>query len=127
MQLLGEGFNITFHENILKGISKVKEKKLIETEEKDELIGNDNEMNEDDDKSDEIDFEIKDEVVDKAIDITVKRELNKNEKDVIEIKDKMTVIVKEQKQKVDLTKYIEEHKFKFDLAYDQETENEKIY
>ena len=56
-----------------------------------------------------------------------KRELNKNEKDVIEIKDKMTVIVKEQKQKVDLTKYIEEHKFKFDLAYDQETENEKIY
>ena len=34
-------------------------------------------MNEDDDKSDEIDFEIKDEVVDKAIDITVKRELNK--------------------------------------------------
>ena len=56
-----------------------------------------------------------------------KRELNKNEKDVIEIKDKMTVIVKEQRQKVDLTKYIEEHKFKFDLAYDQETENEKIY
>ena len=77
LQLLGEGLNITFHENILKGISKVKEKKLIETEEKDELIGNDNEMNEDDDKSDEIDFEIKDEIVDKAIDITVKRELNK--------------------------------------------------
>jgi len=58
LQLLGEGFNITFHENILKGISKVKEKKLIETEEKDELIGNDNEMNEDDDKSDEINIDL---------------------------------------------------------------------
>ena len=56
-----------------------------------------------------------------------KKEQSKNEKDVIDIKEKKIVIVKEQKQKVDLTKYIEEHQFIFDLAYDQEATNEKIY
>ena len=56
-----------------------------------------------------------------------KKEISKNEKDVINIKEKKKVIVKEQKQKVDLTKYIEEHQFIFDLAYNQETTNEQIY
>ena len=56
-----------------------------------------------------------------------KREISKNEKDVIVIKENKKVIVKEQKQKVDLTKYIEEHQFIFDLAYDQDATNEKIY
>ena len=56
-----------------------------------------------------------------------KRELSKNEKDVIDIKEGKKVIVKEQKQKVDLTKYIEEHQFIFDIAYDQDATNEKIY
>ena len=56
-----------------------------------------------------------------------KKEISKNEKDVIDIKEKKKVIVKEQKQKVDLTKYIEEHQFIFDLAYNQETTNEQIY
>jgi len=56
-----------------------------------------------------------------------KKEIFKNEKDVIDIKEKKKVIVKEQKQKVDLTKYVEEHQFIFDLAYNQETTNEQIY
>ena len=56
-----------------------------------------------------------------------KKEISKNEKDVIEIKENKKVIVKEKKQKVDLTKYIEEHPFIFDLAYDQDATNEKIY
>ena len=56
-----------------------------------------------------------------------KKEISKNEKDVIDIKEKKKVIVKEQKQKVDLTKYVEEHQFIFDLAYNQETTNEQIY
>ena len=56
-----------------------------------------------------------------------KKEISKNEKDVIDIKEKKIVIVKEQKQKVDLTKYVEEHQFIFDLAYNQETTNEQIY
>ena len=56
-----------------------------------------------------------------------KKEISKNEKDVIDIKEKKKVIVKEQKQKVDLTKFVEEHQFIFDLAYNQETTNEQIY
>ena len=56
-----------------------------------------------------------------------KKEQSKNEKDVIDIKENKKVIVKEQKQKVDLTKYMEEHQFIFDLAYDQDATNEKIY
>ena len=56
-----------------------------------------------------------------------KKEQSKNEKDVIDIKENKKVIVKEKKQKVDLTKYIEEHQFIFDLAYDQDASNEKIY
>ena len=56
-----------------------------------------------------------------------KKEQSKNEKDVIDIKDNKKVIVKEQKQKVDLTKYIEEHQFIFDLAFNQEATNEQIY
>ena len=56
-----------------------------------------------------------------------KKEQSKNEKDVIDIRDNKKVIVKERKQKVDLTKYIEEHQFIFDLAYDQDSTNEKIY
>ena len=56
-----------------------------------------------------------------------KKEQSKNEKDVIDIKENKKVIVKEQKQKVDLTKYMEEHQFIFDIAYNQEATNEQIY
>lgn len=37
------------------------------------------------------------------------------------------MILKELKQKVDLTKYIEEHFFKFDNAYDSDATNMDIY
>ena len=40
---------------------------------------------------------------------------------------KNTIIVKELKNKVDLTKYIEEHKFTFDRAYGDNSTNELIY
>lgn len=38
-----------------------------------------------------------------------------------------TVIVSEYKQKVDLTKYIEENAFNFDYAFDETTNNDQIY
>ena len=99
LQLLGEGFNTNFHENILKGVTKKqqkekrkkkKKKKKVEEEkvedgyfsEKDEDDGNfsekddnDDDVNENDNES--FDLDIKDELIEKAIDITVKREINK--------------------------------------------------
>ena len=81
LQLLGEGFNTNFHENILKGIVK-KKKEDIKKKRKKSVEGNDetkknlvDDSSEDD--NDSINFEIKDEMVEQAIDITVKRELNK--------------------------------------------------
>ncbi len=55
------------------------------------------------------------------------KELLKSDTDIIEIRNQNKVIVKELKQKVDLTKYIEEHPFIFDNAFDQNTTNEEIY
>ena len=55
------------------------------------------------------------------------KEQQKNDTDIIEIRNKNKVIVKELKQKVDLTKYIEEHPFIFDNAFDQNSTNEEIY
>ena len=40
---------------------------------------------------------------------------------------KNTIIVKELKNKVDLTKYIEEHKYTFDRTYDENSSNQLIY
>jgi kinesin family protein 2/24 len=55
-----------------------------------------------------------------------KKEQAKSEMDCIEIKSK-SVIVKELKNKVDLTKFVEEHQFQFDLAYSELSSNEEIY
>jgi len=55
------------------------------------------------------------------------RELKKNEIDTVEIKSSQTVVVKELKNKVDLTKYIEEHHFTYDRSYDESSTNEIIY
>ncbi len=55
------------------------------------------------------------------------KELLKSDSDIIEIRNQNKVIVKELKQKVDLTKYIEEHPFIFDNAFDQNSTNEEIY
>ena len=56
-----------------------------------------------------------------------KKELAKNDQDVVDIRNNRQVVVKELKVKVDLTKYIEEHAFNFDLAFDENITNEQIY
>jgi kinesin family protein 2/24 len=54
------------------------------------------------------------------------KELKKNDIDTIEIRSGQTVVVKELKNKVDLTKYIEEHHFTFDNSYDENSTNEMV-
>ena len=56
-----------------------------------------------------------------------KKEIAKNDTDVVEIRNNKQVVVKELKVKVDLTKYVEEHAFNFDLAFDENITNEQIY
>ena len=56
-----------------------------------------------------------------------KREIAKNDTDIVEIRNNKQVVVKELKVKVDLTKYVEEHAFNFDLAFDENITNEQIY
>ncbi|CAD8086844.1 unnamed protein product [Paramecium sonneborni] len=55
------------------------------------------------------------------------KEIIKKEEDIIIVQNDNSVIVKEIKQKVDLTKYIEEHQFNFDLAFNQNNSNEQVY
>jgi len=50
-----------------------------------------------------------------------------NDIDIIQVESSNTIIVKELKNKVDLTKYIEEHRFIFDKAYDENSTNPQIY
>ncbi|XP_032885901.1 kinesin-like protein KIF2A isoform X1 [Amblyraja radiata] len=61
-----------------------------------------------------------------------KRPLNKKENvirdlDVITIPSKDVVMVHEPKQKVDLTKYLENQTFRFDYAFDETSTNEMVY
>ena len=56
-----------------------------------------------------------------------RRESAQNDIDIIKTEGKNTIIVKELKNKVDLTKYIEEHRFTFDRAYGDESSNKQIY
>jgi len=55
------------------------------------------------------------------------KETTKNDEDVVEILDDQTLAIKELKEKVDLTKYIEEHHFTFDQVFDDGTTNEDLY
>ena len=55
------------------------------------------------------------------------REFAQNDIDIISTEKKNTIIVKELKNKFDLTKYIEEHKYIFDKAYDENSSNQLIY
>ena len=107
IQLLGEGFNLDFHDNILRGIIKAKKgvkrkavkkekkkndkkgkKKKKKKEENEESKNNEDNEDENEEKenedisieeseSDSINFEINEEIIQKAIDLTVKNELNK--------------------------------------------------
>ena len=56
-----------------------------------------------------------------------RRESAQKDIDIITTEGKNTIIVKELKNKVDLTKYIEEHRFTFDRAYADESSNQQIY
>ncbi|CAD8173494.1 unnamed protein product [Paramecium octaurelia] len=57
-----------------------------------------------------------------------KKEINKGDIDIVDVSNQQSqVIVKEQRTKVDLTKYIEEHQFNFDAAFDENTTNEQLY
>ncbi|XP_046862709.1 kinesin-like protein KIF2A [Xenia sp. Carnegie-2017] len=56
-----------------------------------------------------------------------KKELGKKEVDVITIPDKENTVVHEPKTKVDLTKYLDNHKFRFDYSFDETATNELVY
>ena len=56
-----------------------------------------------------------------------KKECSKSEKDIIQVKDPDEVYIKEQKVKLDLTKYVEKHFFKFDLAFSESMSNLDVY
>ncbi|XP_034450577.1 kinesin-like protein KIF2A isoform X3 [Hippoglossus hippoglossus] len=56
-----------------------------------------------------------------------KKELSMKDLDVITIPSKDVVMVHEPKQKVDLTRYLENQTFRFDYAFDDSTTNEMVY
>lgn len=56
-----------------------------------------------------------------------KKEVARKELDVISVPTKDTLLVHEPKTKVDLTKYLENHKFRFDYAFDDTSSNELVY
>ncbi|XP_055710679.1 kinesin-like protein Klp10A isoform X4 [Phlebotomus papatasi] len=56
-----------------------------------------------------------------------RKELAKKELDVITVPVKDQMIVHEPKTKVDLTKFLENHKFRFDYAFDDKCNNELVY
>ncbi|XP_077087726.1 kinesin-like protein KIF2C isoform X1 [Siphateles boraxobius] len=56
-----------------------------------------------------------------------KKELAKKEIDVVTVPGKGTLLLHEPKQKVDLTKYLENQTFHFDYSFDEDTTNDLIY
>lgn len=56
-----------------------------------------------------------------------RKETNKKELDVCSVATKDQLIVHEPKSKVDLTKFLENHKFRFDYAFDDKCDNELVY
>lgn len=56
-----------------------------------------------------------------------KKETNKKEIDIITVPDKEHTIVHECKLKVDLTKYLDNHNFRFDYTFDENATNELVY
>ncbi|XP_060927759.1 kinesin-like protein KIF2A [Limanda limanda] len=56
-----------------------------------------------------------------------KKELSRKDLDVITIPSKDVVMVHEPKQKVDLTRYLENQTFRLDYAFDESTTNEMVY
>ncbi|XP_070495628.1 kinesin-like protein Klp10A isoform X2 [Chironomus tepperi] len=56
-----------------------------------------------------------------------RKEIMKKELDVISVPTKDTLIVHEPKTKVDLTKFLENHNFRFDYAFDDSCNNDLVY
>lgn len=56
-----------------------------------------------------------------------RKEMMKKELDVISVPTKDQLLVHEPKTKVDLTKYLENHKFRFDYAFSESHDNEMVY
>lgn len=56
-----------------------------------------------------------------------RKEINRKEIDVISVPRKDTLIVHEPRNKVDLTKFLENHKFRFDYAFDDRCDNVMVY
>lgn len=54
-------------------------------------------------------------------------ELSRKDIDVVSIPGKGTVLVHEPKQKVDLTKYLENQVFRFDYSFDETATNDLIF
>ncbi|OMJ75358.1 hypothetical protein SteCoe_25514 [Stentor coeruleus] len=55
------------------------------------------------------------------------KEISKGDQDILQRLSADTLIVREQKLKVDLTKYIEEHHFNFDGVYSEDISNQELY
>jgi len=56
-----------------------------------------------------------------------RKESQKGDSDIVDMRGAQTTVVREMKAKVDLTKYIEEHAFNFDRAFDENSTNQQIY
>ena len=54
-----------------------------------------------------------------------KKEKSKAENDIV-VAYNDTICVSESKEKVDLTKYVDEHKYKFDRVYDEKVSTEEV-
>lgn len=54
-------------------------------------------------------------------------EITKKEIDVVSVPGNGTLLVHEPKQKVDLTKYLDNQVFHFDYAFDENSTNELVY
>uniref|UniRef100_A0A7E4VPB0 Kinesin-like protein n=1 Tax=Panagrellus redivivus TaxID=6233 RepID=A0A7E4VPB0_PANRE len=75
----------------------------------------------------------RDSVVDNRISVCVRkrpldrREIAKKEIDVVTIPNKNHLIVHQPQVKVDLTKYLDNQKFRFDYTFDEDADNELVY
>jgi kinesin family protein 2/24 len=56
-----------------------------------------------------------------------KKEMNRSEIDVVTVPYKNSITVHEPKSKVDLTKFLENQQFRFDIAFDDTANNELVY
>ena len=57
----------------------------------------------------------------------LRNDQNNKQTDSIEVHNGDTIVIKEEKRKVDMTKYVEEYIFTYDKAYDETVKNETIY